>query len=429
MKKLFSLFLALVLALSFATVAMAEEPVTITFETWNPGDDIYTAKIIEEFEAENPGIHVEYIYMPYSDHIADMQIKMANGEGPDIYGMQTGATYYEFREYEVDLTPYAEASWGEGWQSKFLDFCMGLLDQDGSYYGMPLGLTYAGFMWADVEKLESLGLAVPKSYDDLKTVTAALREAGEYPVAIGAKDDWINIDTYFNIANDINTEKFYDALEGKVPFTDEEMVKAFAIWQSCFTEGIFQDGCLGVNMYTDTTALWDHGDAPLHTNGSWTAGNYINMNDEDTVECFHHDGANHTALLVDWDNDGDPAGCQASIDVVLCMNANCEHKDEAWKFIDFLLHRGQEILINEALYYFPSRTDFVMNIADMPEDGAATLDYIVEQSKNNCAGYRELAYPELKQAICDALKALGTGEMTPEDAAAYVEEASQAQAR
>ncbi len=115
MKKLTSLFLALILALSMGTMAFAEEPVTISFQTWNPGDDVYIHEIIESFEAEHPNIKVEYIYMPYSDHIADMQIKMNNGEGPDVYGMQTGATYNEFHQYEVDLTPYAEASWGEGW--------------------------------------------------------------------------------------------------------------------------------------------------------------------------------------------------------------------------------------------------------------------------------------------------------------------------
>ena len=217
MKKLFALMLALVLALSMASFASAEEPVTITFQTWNPGEDGYMDIIIEEFEAEHPDIHVEYIYMPYSDHIADMEIKMANGEGPDVYGMQAGATYNEFREYEVDLVPYLTAQYGENWADEYLSFCTELLNTDGAYYGLPLGLTYAGFAWADVEWLNSLGLSVPTSYDDLLAVSAALREAGELPMTIGAKDDWINIDTWMNIANDVNTEKLYSAIEGETP--------------------------------------------------------------------------------------------------------------------------------------------------------------------------------------------------------------------
>lgn len=428
MKKLIGLLLALSMLLGMGTVALAEEPVTISFQTWNPGNSDFIWKIIDEFEAENPGIKIEYIYMPYSDHIADMQIKMNNGEGPDIYGMQTGATYKAFREFEVDLTPYAEASWGEGWQSKYLDFCMGLLDEDGRYYGLPLGLTYAGFLWADVEKLESYGLQVPTNYDELLAVCTALREKGELPLTSGAKDDWINIDMWMNIAGDINAEKLYEAIEGNVPFTDADLVKSFEIWQSLFTNGIYQDGALGVNMYNSTTDLWEFGDAAMHTNGSWASGLFVS-DDPDKYEVFNHEGANHDAFLLDWDGDGDTAGIAASIDVVLCMNQNTEHKDEAWAFIDFMLHRGQDILINEGLQYCPSRTDLELNVVGLGEDGAQALDYIVEQSQVNIAGYREMAYADLKQAISEALKAMATNEMTPAEAGQYVEAASQAQAR
>lgn len=428
MKRLFGLVLALCMLLSVASVACAEEPVTISFQTWNPGDSDELWEIIDAFEVEHPNIKIDYIYMPYSDHIADMQIKMNNGEGPDVYGMQTGATYNEFRPYEVDLTSYAEATYGEGWESKFLDFCMDLLNVDGHYYGLPLGLTYAGFLWADVEKLDSYGLKVPTNYDELLNVCTVLRENGELPLTIGAKDDWINIDTWMNIANDINTQMLYDAIDGKASFTEPDMIKAFEIWQSLFTSGIFQDGCIGVGMYNDTTDLWEYGDAVLCLNGSWAAGQFVNS-DEEKYETFNHEGANHDAFLIDWDNDGDVAGIQASIDVVLCMNVNSQHKDEAWEFIDFMLHYGQDILINKALQYCPSRTDLELNVEGLSEDGTEALNFIVEQSKTNIAGYREMAYADLKQAICEALKALGTGEMTPEEAGAYVQVASEAQAR
>lgn len=428
MKKLLSLILVATMVLAMGVCAFAEEPVTVTFQTWNPGEDGWMDIIIPEFEAENPDIHVEYIYMPYSDHIADMQIKMNNGEGPDIYGMQTGATYNEFRPYEEDLTPYADETWGEGWEDNYIDFCMGLLEADGKYYGLPLGLTYAGFAWADVEKLSSYGIEVPTSLVALKEAAKTLRDNGELPMTIGAKDDWINVDTFMNIANDVAGDKIYSAIEGETPFTDDDLVKTLEIWQSLFTEGVFQDGALGVNMYNDTTDLWDYGDAALCLNGSWACGRYVGT-DPDSYDVFNHEGADHDAFLIDWNDDGKPAGIQASVDVVLCMNTNCKNKDAAWKFIDFMLHRGQDILINQGLQYMPSRKDLVLNVEGLSEDGAASLAYIVDQSVTNIAGYREMAYADLKQVICDQLKALATGETTPADAAAAIEAASQAQAR
>ena len=63
MKKLFALLLALALTLGACTVAVAEEPVTITF--WHTYGDAETPVIndviIPMFEAANPGIKVEAI--------------------------------------------------------------------------------------------------------------------------------------------------------------------------------------------------------------------------------------------------------------------------------------------------------------------------------------------------------------------------------
>lgn len=169
----------------------------------------------------------------------------------------------------MDLTSYADESWGSGWQDQFSDFCMDLLGEDGKYYGMPLGLTYAGFAWADVNTLKKYDLQVPSSLKDLTNVSKVLRENKEYPLAIGAKDAWINIDTWMSIANDINAKKLYSAIEGETPFTDAELVEAFNIWQSLFKDGIFQDGALGVNMYVDTTDLFQkEGSIPMILNGS-----------------------------------------------------------------------------------------------------------------------------------------------------------------
>ena len=83
---------------------------------------------------------------------------------------------------------------------------------------------------------------------------------------------------------------FYYDFDRDEPFTDEDLVKALEIWQSLFTEGVFQDGAVGVNMYTDTTDLWNYGEAALCLNGSWAAGQYVS-NDPEAHEVFNHEGA------------------------------------------------------------------------------------------------------------------------------------------
>lgn len=142
MKRSLALVLALMLLFSLTAVSSAfaqEAPVTVTFQTWNPGEGSKIKDIIADFEAENPDIHVEYICMPYSDHLADLQVKLFSGEGPDVYGMNAGAPYATFRDFEVELSELAAAADGENWKDVYLPFCLNLLESDGQYYGLPLG--------------------------------------------------------------------------------------------------------------------------------------------------------------------------------------------------------------------------------------------------------------------------------------------------
>lgn len=306
MKRVLSLLVALSiwLALGVGSVAFAQdEPVTINFQTWNPGEGSKINDIIAAFEAENPDIKVNYVYMPYSDHLADLQVKMFSGEGPDVFGMNAGAPYETFRDFEVDITDHAVASDGANWQDSYLPFCINLLNRDGSFYGLPLGLTYAGFIWADMNYFTKDNVQIPTNYTELKTLCDTFRANGELPLLMGAKDDWINKDMFTNIADDIDSDTFYAAVEGKTSWDCPAIVQAFQIWQSCFTDGIFQDGALGVNVYTDT---WDmfgtNAKAPMMFNGSWVMDSYLNM-DPSIKAVFSSENSNHKPFLIDWNND------------------------------------------------------------------------------------------------------------------------------
>lgn len=405
------------------------EKTVVKFQTWNPGEGDAIEEVIATFEEQNPDITIEYTYMPYSDHMQKLKVDLASGGGPDVYGMQTGASLTEFRDFEMELGSYVKEAYGDDWTSDYKEFAMDLLNENGEYYALPLGLNYAGFIWADMSYMDQYGLSVPANYDELVAASGTLRENGEYPVAIGAKDEWINIDTWMSIANDINPEKLYSAIEGETSFEDPELVESFTIWQNCFKDGVFQDGAVGVNVYNDVSDLFEkEGSVPMYMNGCWTAGCYLNP-DPDVEKVFNSEGADHEVFLMDWNNDGKVSPVTATVDVALCMNKNTKNADAAWKWIDFLLHEGQDILINKYLSYFPSRNSLEMKVEGLSEDGQKNLDYIVEQSENNVGGYREMAYPELKQTISDNLQALALESVTPEEAAKTIEAASQAQER
>ena len=272
-------------------------------------------------------------------------------------------------------------------------------------------------------------LELPTNYDELKAVCQTFRDNGEYPLVIGAKDSWINIDTWMNIAADINTEKLYSAIEGETPFTDEDLVQSFQIWQNCFTDGVFQDGALGVGMYTDSTDMYQkEGSVPMILNGSWSLGAYMDS-DEQSQEVYNGEGANHKIFLMDWNNDGKIAPVEEAVDVSLAINNQSKVKDAAWTFVDWMIHEGADTLVNGQLQYMPARNDMELNVEGLNENGTENLEYCVEQGKNNVGGYREMAYAELKETISNELTELALGDVTPEEAADTIEAASQAQER
>ncbi len=414
----------------FAEEAEGGEQTVVKFQTWNPGEGEVTEQLIAMFEEEHPDIKIDYTYMPYTDHVEKLKVDISAGDAADVFGVQTGAMYNEFRDFEEDLTPYMTEAYGEDWESNFNEYAMSLLKAgDDKYYGLPLGLSYAGYVWADMSYFEKYGLELPTNYEELKAVCQTFRDNGEYPLVIGAKDSWINIDMWMNIAGDINAEKLYSALEGETPFTDEDLVKSFEIWQNCFKDGIFQDGALGVGMYTDSTDMFQkEGSVPMITNGSWALGAYLDVDDQSQT-VYNSEGADHEMFLLDWNGDGQIAHTQEAIDVALSINNQSEVKEAAWTFVDWMMDKGADFLINGHLQYVPARNDMELNVEGLSEDGMANLEYAVEQGKNNVGGYREMAYAELKEVIINELAELALDSITPEDAAAIIEEASQVQER
>lgn len=390
----------------------------------------YTHAMLEKFEEEHPDIQIDYTFMPYTDHVEKLKVDLSAGDAADVYGVQTGAMYKEFRDFEEDLTPYMAEKYGDDWTSNFNEYAMSLLQgDDGEYYAVPLGLSYAGYVWANMSYFDKYNLELPTNYDELKEVCQTFRDNGEYPLVIGAKDSWINIDTWMNIAADINTEKLYSAIEGETPFTDEDLVQSFQIWQNCFTDSVFQDGALGVGMYTDSTDMYQkEGSIPMILNGSWALGAYMDS-DEQSQEVYNSEGANHKIFLMDWNNDGKIAPVEEAVDVSLAINNQSKVKDAAWTFVDWMIHEGADTLVNGQLQYMPARNDMELNVEGLNENGTENLEYCVEQGKNNVGGYREMAYAELKETISNELTELALGDVTPEEAADTIEAASQAQER
>ena len=436
MKNRFLFFLSVIICLAAVSGCESQEQdgkTTITFNTWNPADsgpDSPIYRIIDSFEKENPDIHVKYVFTSSAAYQEHMRVELIGENGPDIYGISSGAAFDSFRLFEEDLTPFCESTWGTDWKDKFFDTCLDrVCDEDGKAYGLPLGQTYSGYMWADVNMLNSYGLEVPTSFKEMQETCRILREKGSFPLAIGAKDSWMDLDLWMSIAADCDTDALYDAIEGRASFESEPIIESFRIWQDCFSNGVFQDKALKMPIYDTVNDMFQReGSIPMFVNGSW-AMNMYTVNDEKTRAVFDSEGAKHEAFLIDWNDDGKVSPVTSNVDVILCLNPESRHKEAAFRFMSYLEDEGQDLLVNQYLEYMPSRADLELNVQGLSEDGRRNLDYILENGKTNVAGTRGIKYEDLSIAVCDVLEDLAMSRITPEEAAGMIQKVSESISR
>ncbi|MBP3646119.1 MAG: extracellular solute-binding protein [Clostridia bacterium] len=145
MKKFLSLLMAAMMLLSICSVALAEDT-TIRIMWW--GDTARHEKynkIMDAFEAENPGIKVERLTATWADYWSKLPTMVAGGDAPEVMGMH--AQYvadYAGRSALYDLTSLVEKGILDTTDIPASVQANGVVG--GKLIGIPMGLTVQTLM-------------------------------------------------------------------------------------------------------------------------------------------------------------------------------------------------------------------------------------------------------------------------------------------
>lgn len=96
-----TLLAASVAALVAATPALAQE-ITFAFTDDDPNYIARMAELVDQFEADNPGITVEFVTAGYAQLLEQLPLQLSVGEGPDLAKITDGA----LMRYTLDLRPH-----------------------------------------------------------------------------------------------------------------------------------------------------------------------------------------------------------------------------------------------------------------------------------------------------------------------------------
>lgn len=250
-----------------ASTAASAQDVTLTIESWRNDDlTLWQSVIIPAFEAENPGISVEFRPSAPAEYNAVLNSKLDAGSAGDLITCRpfdASLALYD-AGHLADLTdlgamdnfsPVAQSAW----QS----------DDGSATFCVPMASVIHGFIY-NADAFAELGLEEPTTVDEFFAVLDAIEEEGSYiPMAMGTNDQWEAATMgYNNIGPNYwrGEEGRLALLAGEQSLTDEAWVAPYrqlARWGDYLGRGY------EAQTYPDSQNLFTLGRAAIYPAGSW----------------------------------------------------------------------------------------------------------------------------------------------------------------
>lgn len=384
-------------------------PVTLTFWSWLPTTE-QSEVMIEDFEKANPGIKIDYIRTEQDDYFEKLQVAMASGTGPDLFGLTTGAMVKQYAPFTEDMKGLADQYW-KGWDGVISDTAVSqCMTEDGTMAGMPVLVAGMTDLLYNKTLMDECGIEkVPTTYAELKDAAEKAKAKGYVCVAAGAADDWINSDWFVQISNEFAEGAVYEAERGERSWTDQCFVDTMNAWRNLFSDGIFEDGALGVATYPDARDQYFFARKALFfMTGSWHLGPVSPSNPEiQGTEIANKKDIIGMSVFPSMSEDGKICGT-SGVDIMLAINKDCKEKEAAMKFIEYMANgEGQQYWVNR-LQGAPVSSGIKYKGTVDGELQQQSIDE-VNQYVSNAVGNRKLGNSEIETAIQVAMQNVAAG--------------------
>lgn len=241
MKKLLVVVLALLIALSACSFAMAEEQVTLNlWHRWSGKNEEILNECVKQFEAQNPGIKIEITAKAgeYFELLQSMIADAAAGnDKPDIFVGGYNLLNYiasELQPTNVEaLAPSQEEL--DALYANFTPEMLALSNVDGNQIGLPLAVSNM-VMYVNMDIFKEAGLTeedIPTTWEEVMKVCETIKaNTSHYGMYIQLPDNWGDQGLIFSAGGEmLNADKT------RVDFTNEGCIKAVKMWQELYTNG------------------------------------------------------------------------------------------------------------------------------------------------------------------------------------------------
>lgn len=356
--------------------------VTLRMSWWG-GDSRHERllALIEEFEKENPGVHIEPEYSAFADYRDKFSMQLTSGAAADIMAVDQPwvSSIISQGEFFVDLSAYDELLDLNGFDAYLMDnFCK--FDQ-GTIF-LPAGVNGMGSL-VDTEKLAEFGFDINDkdfTWDDLIALGEAVHAAD--PEQYLACTDSKQCGLYYmrTYLRQLTGKQFIND-DGTVGVTKEELAEALSLVNTLYEKQIFQP--------IEESGIYDN---TMTQNPAWIdrkmfmiLGRTSVMTDMSARRADESGAYTTTGFVLPQIEGAKESGIEVRPSCLYAINKNCANPDVAARFLAFIFNseKGAENLLDT--YSVPAREDLraFCNEKELLDASAVeNVNYSLENSGN-----------------------------------------------
>ncbi|OOC58952.1 ABC transporter substrate-binding protein [Paenibacillus ihbetae] len=275
--------------------------------------------LIQKFNDSQSDITVVQVNPPDAETV--LKTRVVKDDIPDIVGMGATDTYSLLAQSGIfmDMTGSPLLSRIDETYVQMLKDVSGMEE----VIGIPYSTNANGVMY-NKEIFSKLGLSVPRTWDELLATAKKAKDGGTIPFYFTYKDDWQTVLPFNALASNLEGIEFYlDRREGKVTFADR--YREIAEKQLELMEYGHGDN-FGKN-YADGNRAFARGESAMYIQGTWAISEIRKANPEAPIGFFP----------LPTGDDPESNKLISGVDTLLAVAEDSKHKEEALRFIEFLL--------------------------------------------------------------------------------------------
>jgi ABC-type glycerol-3-phosphate transport system substrate-binding protein len=374
------------------------DPVKLVMYSWRPEDKDGYAKILAEFEKDNPDIQVEFKPFKATEYNTILTNALQSGTGVDVLQLRPydGAKALADANY---LTPLDKVKGIDNIPDSFLNAAKG---GDGKVYGIPIMLNTA-IVFYNKKLFDDNGLQVPETWEDFIKLCDTLKAKNIIPIAQAGKAAYLLSTTHTVIGpSAYGGSDFLQALlKGAANFKDPKFVESIQRMKQL--EAYFPKDFMAIED-ADAQGLFYTGKAAMYINGN------------QRLETF---AANKVTFPIDFfpgfsAKKGEPAPIATWVDGSYGIAKSSKHQEQAARLIEFIASKKFGQMFSDEL----TRLSPVKGI----EPKNPLLKKMGELSEKNSTPYLLLTNfsqgtPTTKTTFENALQGMYIGKLTADQVA------------